>query len=271
MSQISSRPSLYSSLIEAIFFKYYHEGDEFVSFAREDIIETASRLNLKLPKNLGDVIYSFRYRKDFPKQIIEKAREGKSWVILSEGRSRYQFALVAVSKIIPNQNLLEIKIPDSTPGLISKYSLTDEQALLAILRYNRLIDVFTSLVCFSLQNHLRTTVQGNQIETDEIYIGVDNSGVHYVLPVQAKGGSDQLGIIQIEQDIAMCANKFPHLVCRPIASQFMTDNSIALFEFCSTSEGIRVVEEKHYRLVDPEELSNDELNEYKKRLGNKLV
>ena len=51
----------------------------------------------------------------------------------------------------------------------------------------------------------------------------------------------------------------------------MTDNSIALFEFCSTPEGIRVVEEKHYRLVDPEELSNDELNEYKKRLGNKLV
>lgn len=78
MSQISSRPSLYSSLIEAIFFKYYHEGDEVVSFAREDIIETASRLDLKLPKNLGDVIYSFRYRKDFPKKIIEKAREGKS-------------------------------------------------------------------------------------------------------------------------------------------------------------------------------------------------
>lgn len=35
---------------------------------------------------------------------------------------------------------------------------TDEQALLTRARYNRLIDVFTGLTCYSVQNHLRTTV-----------------------------------------------------------------------------------------------------------------
>jgi hypothetical protein len=56
-----------------------------------------------------------------------------------------------------------------------------------------------------------------QIETDEIYIGVDQRGAQYVFPVQAKGGSDQLGIVQIEQDFALCNSKFTSLICRPIA------------------------------------------------------
>lgn len=65
--------------------------------------------------------------------------------------------------------LAETKIPDSTPGIIAKYALNDEQALLAKVRYNRLIDIFTGVACYSLQSHLRTTVPKiGQVETDEI-------------------------------------------------------------------------------------------------------
>ena len=111
---------------------------------------------------------------------------------------------------------------------LERYALNDEQGLLAKLCYNRLIDIFLGMGCYSLQNHLRTTVQGmGQIETDEIYIGLDKRGVHYVIPVQAKGGKDQLGSVQLEQDIAMC--KFPALMCIPVAAQFMANNLIALF------------------------------------------
>jgi hypothetical protein len=41
----------------------------------------------------------------------------------------------------------------------------------------------------------------------------------YVLPVQAKGGKDQINIVQIEQDLAMCAGKFPKLQSRPIPAE----------------------------------------------------
>src|SRR5581483_2740636 len=99
-------------------------------------------------------------------------------------------------------------------GVVAKYALSDEQALLAKLRYNRLIDTFTGVTCYSLQNHLRTTVPSiGQVETDEIYIGVDRRGAHYVFPVQAKGRSDRLNIVQIEQDFALCRHKFPALIC----------------------------------------------------------
>jgi len=178
-----------------------------------------------------------------------------------------KFVMVNQSAIIPSPNLVETKIPDATPGIINKYALNDEQALLARLRYNRLIDIFTGLTCYSLQNHFRTTVPDiGQVETDEIYIGIDKRGVHYVLPVQAKVGKDKIGIVQIEQDLAICGAKFPTLVCRSIAAQLMPNDLIALFEFELTDQGVGVSSERHYRLVRQEELSSEELERYKRRI-----
>ena len=69
--------------------------------------------------------------------------------------------------------------------------MSDEQALLARVRYNRLVDIFLGIACYSLQNHLRTTASNmGQVETDELYVGVDRRGSHYVVPIQAKGGKD---------------------------------------------------------------------------------
>lgn len=166
--------------------------------------------------------------------------------------------------IAPNPALTVIKIPDATPGVIARYALTDEQALLAKLRYNRLIDLFTSLTCYSLQNHLKTYVTAmGAVEIDELYVGLDRRGCHYVLPIQAKGGKDRLAAVQIEQDMAVCAQKYPGLVCRPLAAQFMTDDVIALFEFEQTEDGVRVREERHYRLVPQNKLTAAELARYR--------
>ncbi len=44
------------------------------------------------------------------------------------------------------------------------------------------------------------------------YIGVDMSGHQFIVPIQAKGGSDKLGISQIKQDLVLCNEKFPNLI-----------------------------------------------------------
>ncbi|MGH9326934.1 MAG: hypothetical protein ACRD2B_09675 [Terriglobia bacterium] len=176
--------------------------------------------------------------------------------------------LVREVPLSANEKLAVTKVPDSTPGVIAKYALSDEQALLAKVRYNRLVDIFTGVACYSLQNHLRTTAPGmGQVETDEIYIGVDKKGVHYVFPVQAKGGRDKLNIVQIEQDIAVCAAKFPILVCRPVAAQFMRDDVIALFELEQGGDAIEIASEKHYKLVPPEQVTETDLQNYRMRLS----
>ncbi len=259
----------YTRIIAAIFFRYYEEGATTIPFQRSDIVKVADELDITLPKNLGDVIYSFRYRTDLPASIMEKAPEGMEWVIRPAGKAKYVFEVTQTATITPSTQLSETKIPDATPGVIDKYALSDEQALLAKIRYNRLIDIFTGLTCYSLQNHLRTTVVAmGQVETDEIYIGIDKRGAHYVLPVQAKGGSDKLGVVQIEQDLAVCSAKFPELICKPVAAQFMGEEVIALFELEETEKGITVSAEKHYKLVPPEELSPEELRAYGQRSQN---
>ena len=154
-------------------------------------------------------------------------------------------------------------------ALLGKHAFNDEQALLARVRYNRLVDIFTGVTCYSLQNHLRTAVpEMGQVETDEIYVGVDKKGAQYVFPIQAKGGKDKLSLVQIEQDFAICATKFPLLVCRPIAAQFMEEEVIALFEFESGENGITISSEKHYKLVAPKDVSDADLQTYRGRLAN---
>ena len=214
------------------------------------------------------MIYSFRYRMNLPRSILDAAPSGETWIIRPAGRGKYRFVLVGDIPLTPNPNLAVTKIPDSTPGIIAKYAFSDEQALLARVRYNRLVDVFLGVACYSLQNHLRTTApEMGQVETDEIYVGVDKRGAHYAVPVQAKGGSDRLSRVQIEQDFAVCESKLPLLICRPVGAQFLVDDVIALFEFEQVGDDIRIAAEKHYQLVPPEAVTEEDLGRYRQRLA----
>ncbi len=267
----SRRPTVregnnYSTIIEHIFLAKYKPGMVAVDFERQDLVKAGRKLGVAVPKNLGDVIYSFRYRSTLPAAVQDKAGTGKAWIIRPTGRAKYRFALVAECPIAPNASMAITKVPDCTPGVVAKYAFNDEQALLARVRYNRLVDIFSGVTCYSLQNHLRTAIQGiGQVETDEIYVGVDKKGAHYVFPVQAKGGSDRLNVVQIEQDFAVCAQKFPSLICRPIAAQFMADDVIALFEFEQSEDGVRIASERHYKLVPPDEVTEKDLESYRRR------
>lgn len=256
----------YKALIEKIFFDGYRKGKTEFGFERDKLVTSAKALGIDLPKNLGDVVYSIRYRTPMPEKVLATQPKGMEWIIEGAGRSQYVFKLVRISRLIPNKDLVTIKVPDSTPEIISAYALSDEQALLAKVRYNRLIDVFLGIASYSLQNHLRTTVKGiGQIEIDEIYVGIDRKGRQFIIPVQAKGGNDQLSTVQTKQDIACCAEKFPNLICRSVSTQFIADDLIAMFELALEDGQIGIIEEKHYRLVPAEQISRDDLRTYSAR------
>jgi hypothetical protein len=267
------RTNTYQEIIEHLFFKGFSDGAVEVPFQRFEIPEAASDLGLKIPANLGDVVYSLRYRTPLPDSVAKKAPDGQEWAIFPAGRSVYCFRPVAFNAILPRNGLARTKIPDATPGIIERYALSDEQALLAKIRYNRLLDIFTGVACYSLQNHLRTSItvrnpikdedEKSQVETDEVYVGLDRHGAHYAIPVQAKGGTDALSVVQIWQDFHVVAEKYPALGSRPIASQFMTDGAIALFEFQLTGDyDITITQERHYELVPHEQLDDDDLKRY---------
>jgi hypothetical protein len=74
--------------------------------------------------------------------------------------------------------------------------------------------------------------------------------------------------VQIGQDFALCATKFPQLICRPVAAQFIETNLIALFTFEESENGVAIINEKHYRLVPPEQMTDEDLAAFRHRIIN---
>lgn len=257
------QPNRYQAIISQVFANHHKIGLNEFEFTRDEFVAIAEGLKIALPKNVGDVIYSFRYRNELPESIRQTATGDLEWIIEGAGRACYRFKQVRLNRIVPREELLTVKIPDATPEIITAYALSDEQALLAKVRYNRLVDIFLGITAFSLQNHLRTTVKNvGQIEIDEIYVGIDRHGRQFVVPVQAKGGNDKHGVVQTQQDVLCCAEKFPDLICRAVSAQFMSEERIAMFELTVQSGEIKVVDEKHYQLVPASAISTNDLRQY---------
>lgn len=257
--------SKYDKIIEYVFLKNYTQGSKKVPFDREELADACVALNIRRIKNLGDIPYTYRFRRDLPINIQVKAPVNTNWIIIGTEKGTYEFRQATPAKIEPSKNRQKIKIPDATPEIVKQYAPgTDEQALLTKVRYNRLIDLFTGLTCYSIQNHLRTSLENiGQIEIDEIYLGVNKRGCHFVLPCQAKSPGDNFGIVQIMQDIEFCKTRYPNTIYKPIALQFLDENELAILELTVDEDNnifrLSVVDEKHYRLVLRNEITDQEI------------
>ncbi len=113
---------------------------------------------------------------------------------------------------------------------------------------------------------MRTKISNyGQIEIDELYVGIDARGAQYIVPVQAKGGTDTLGVIQTIQDTIFCEtqDRYKHCVARPVSTQFMADDTIAMFELHFDGDEVSIVREKHYRLVESKNIGEKDLATYR--------
>jgi hypothetical protein len=250
--------SKYSDILVSIFTEKFSPDSPSaeIPFSRDDLLEHAQKLGIAPPKNLGDIVYSFRYRSSMPEKIAVSALVGHTWIIVGTGNAQYSFIMSRQSNIYPNPDLLPVLIPDNTPEILSLYSLSDEQSLLAKIRYNRILDLFLGIVTYSMQNHLRTKVDGiGQIEIDELYIGVNKIGQQFIMPVQAKVGNDKIGAVQLYQDISYCKAVFPDLICIPIAVHYV-GVEVCMFRLALDNWAVGIVEERHYKLVQSSEMSS---------------
>ncbi len=254
----------YDRIIDKVFFDNFTKGTKKVSFTRDELASASDALGFPRIKNLGDIPYSYRFRKNLPDSIRNTLEGEKEWIIIGTGIATYDFRVASPAKIQPSHNFKRIKIPDATPEILKRYAAgTDEQALLAKIRYNRLVDIFLGITCYSIQNHLRTTVEGiGQIEVDEIYIGVNSKGSHFSIPCQAKSPGDSFGIVQAMQDITLVKQTYPTTICRPLVLQFLNENDVAIAEVDVIEEDdefkLLTVDEKHYSLVPKSQINDEE-------------
>lgn len=261
--------SKYDDIIAAVFLENFKNGDRVISITRNELSHACDVLGIPRIKNLGDIPYSYRFRKELPSSITSSAPNNAEWIIVGSGSGKYEFRLAAPAKIAPAKDRQRIKIPDATPEIVRMYAPgTDEQALLTKVRYNRLVDLFTGLTCYSIQNHLRTSVSGiGQIEIDEIYLGISKKGAHYVIPCQAKSPGDRFGIVQVMQDIEFCRIRYPNAICKPIALQFLGPSDLAILELAVELDEdvsrLSVAEERHYQLTTKDGIAEADITKYK--------
>ncbi|HEY5047027.1 MAG TPA: hypothetical protein VII49_03280 [Rhizomicrobium sp.] len=275
----------YVQIISKLFSDHWDGHSAEFSWHRNELTRIANELGIEVPSNLGDNIYSIRHgREDLPDSIRNNAPAGKSWLLLPNGKSTYRFVLAARAFLDPDTAKLPIKIPDSTPQLVARYAKSDEQAVLARIRYCRLVDIFLGLASFQLQSHMRTTIahfNGAQTELDEIYVGVDGNGTQFVVPVQAKSRDERIGAIQVVTDHFVCAEKFPTMVARTLAAKTIEVRSeegfgqiftIALIEAAVDKDyNVSKLKEEHFQLVPAAAISDDDLAAYRNRFRRVTV
>lgn len=63
--------------------------------------------------------------------------------------------------------------------------------------------------------------------------------------------------------IRFVEQRFPGMQCRAFSAQFMADQVVALFELTLQDDEVKVVEERHYRLVPASELDQDAIRAYR--------
>ena len=159
--------SLAQQIIDKIFTERHRRGLQEVTFTRDDLISAADALGEPRPKNLGDIVYSLRYRVPLPDSIRRTAPPGREWAIFPGGNAVYTLRTVPFNLIEPRNGLRTIR------------------------------------------------------------------------------------------------EKFPDLIARPVAAQFMEQSVIAIFEFQESNKQITIAREQHYSLVPPEELDSTELAAYR--------
>jgi hypothetical protein len=283
----SSKPKpepAYTRIIRKVFEAHYKPGANRFEFRRNELAYAATEIGLEVEgdtetvaKNLGDIVYSFRFRRDFPKEIKVTAPAGKMWIIVGKGDALYEFRLITIPSLAADPNWFVTKLHDATPEIVRRFELSDEQSLLARIRYNRLVDLFCRCVAYSLQNHLRTKVEGiGQIEIDELYVGANRQGEHFVIPVQAKKEKDRLGVSQLMQDLEYCRVCHCEMRARALGAQMMKHkeggrifDKVVMFEFECRDEAddvvIRKIAERHFVLLPHAEINSNDFEEAARR------
>ena len=76
MPKRAKKSNRYAAIIGTLFKRHYKEGTNQFDFSRDEFVGIARSLRIDLPKNLGDTIYSFRFRAALPDDVTITAPKG---------------------------------------------------------------------------------------------------------------------------------------------------------------------------------------------------
>jgi hypothetical protein len=250
--QHGQKSRVYVPILREIVRRSYSKGDTRVEFTMRDIRQVAADLEIEIG-NAGDMVYRMRARTRLPDDILDLGFT----VLRGVGRGRYALEVGGDALIhMPEHEVLDHN--DQTPLPVRRFlpedlSQLDEQGLLTMVCYSKLLDHFTGLTVYRLRSHHRRTVPNiGQAELDEVDVGVAlrDDEIPVVFPIEAKAADEVINRVQVATAVAYCRTYFPGHETRPIVVKLTTDGVIHFLELRPTTSlpGLRVVRSCGYRL-----------------------
>ena len=244
--------SQYDEVILSVFSHHYREGAKYLKFQKDELADACRKYGITV-RNIPDIIYTYRTgRRMLPPKILATGH----WAIAPAGRGAYAFRLLRNPPHfdIPFKDYAPVDIYNAIPEVVEGLLRRDEQSLLTRILYNRLVDIFTGLTCFHIQNHHRSFVADmGEVELDSLYVGMDKKGALYVLPIEAKSQaeSEMIGRIQVSQMAKLVRQDFSRLSRRVLAVKDLADGTIAMVEFDDHEEpdDFGIVSVSRFRLI----------------------
>src|SRR5258705_3960581 len=89
----SEKEARYDAVVSELSRRNYNSKSNSFAFERSELLDIIQTLKLVSIKNLGDVLYTYRFRREFPLSIRKTAAPGLEWAIKLAGRGRYKFRL----------------------------------------------------------------------------------------------------------------------------------------------------------------------------------
>jgi len=125
-----------------------------------------------------------------------------------------------------------------------------------------LVDIFLRVTAYSLQTNpfvprCRESVRSRSTSCTSRF---RNTGQQFIVPVQAKGGNDQISAAQVAQDLSFADDVF-HLSRRGwLQCSSRLSDVVVMFELAFQDDDLKLVDEKQYVLVPACQVTDDDLS-----------
>ncbi|MBL9104047.1 MAG: hypothetical protein JNL82_24090 [Myxococcales bacterium] len=239
-------------ILLAIYRLKYQEGASTIDFSLDDVRMVAADLGI-VTRNPGDVIYRMRSRTLLPAPI----RDNGFNILRQIGRGHYRFER-AVSTLMEIADETIIDTIDTTPLPVRRLlpellAEIDEQGLLSVVDYCKLLSHFTGLQVFRLRSHVRKSVAGvGQVEVDEVDVGVAlrDDDAPIIFPIEAKAALDPVNRVQIANQVIFALQHFPGHEVRPIVVKVDHASLLHMAEFNAATDpnSLVIVKRATYRV-----------------------
>ena len=247
--------TVYVPIMLKIFRDLYTEDAVSIDFSLDDIRRAADELNVReRTRNAGDVVYRMRARTKLPPEIVEAGFN----ILRQVGRGKYRLEKGANIIVDVEEDPELIETIDITPLPVRRLlpediAEIDEQGLLTIVSYCKILDHFTGLSVYRLRNHVRKSVEGvGQAEVDAVDVGVALSEEEdpIVFPIEAKAREDAVNKVQIAAQVQFARQYFPAYQIRPLAIKVDGQGLVHFIEFTNEPEpnDLNIIRRSTYKI-----------------------